>query len=141
MNDTTVTGKNIADPDSWRSRTILIVEDSELALAYYENALRSVGLNVISTMDGIKAVEICRGGNIDLVLLDLYLPISDGFTTVKEIRKFNPLLPVIAQTSYNDSRERLLSLEAGCNEFIVKPVRLDDLLNIIIRYLGSTTDI
>lgn len=116
-------------------KTILIVEDSDLALIYYETALRSAGYNILSTMDGNKAVEICRSTKVDLVLLDLYLHNSNGFKTVSDIRLFDTKVPVIAQTSYNDEKEKSMSLRSGCNEFITKPLRLNDLLSIVKKYL------
>lgn len=129
-------GSEINKREYWNTKTVLIVEDSDLSSIYYETALQSAGINVLCTMDGHEAIEICREGKVDLVLLDLYLPKINGFEIVQEIRKFNTDLPVIAQTSYNDKDEYDLSISSGCNEFITKPIRLEDLLNLINKYIG-----
>ena len=122
-------------PD-WNDKVILIVEDSDVVVAYYEIALKSTGATIITTMDGNKAVEICRSQKVDLILMDLYLPVTDGFETTRLIREFNTSMPIIAHTSYNEDIEKNKSFSAGCTEFIPKPLRLMELYSLLSKYLG-----
>lgn len=122
-------------PD-WNEKVILIVEDSDVVVIYYDIALKSTGATIITTMDGNEAVEICRTKDIDLILMDLYLPSIDGFETTRLIREFNQDIPIIAHTSYNEEGEMKKSFAAGCTEFIPKPLRLNELYSLLSKYLG-----
>lgn len=119
----------------WKGKVILIVEDSDVVVTYYDIALKATGATIITTMDGDEAIRICRKRNIDLILMDLYLPSSNGFDITRLIRAFDKDVPIIAHTSYNDDREMVKSLEAGCTEFIPKPLRLKELYSLVARYL------
>lgn len=121
---------------NWSGKVIMIVEDSDVVVIYYDIALKSTGATFITTMDGDEAVEICRTRNIDLILMDLYLPSTNGFETTRHIREFNQDVPIIAHTSYNEDREMKKSLAAGCTEFIPKPLRLNEFYSLLGKYLG-----
>ena len=122
-------------PD-WHGKVILIVEDSDVVVIYYDIALKSTGATIITTMDGNEAVEICRTRDIDLILMDLYLPVANGFETTRLIREFNKDIPIIAHTSYNEDKEMKKSFAAGCTEFILKPLRLNEFYTLLGKYLG-----
>jgi CheY-like chemotaxis protein len=82
------------------------------------------------------AVDYCRiYENIDLVLMDLQLPVLDGIEAIKQIRTFKPCLPIIVQTAnaLHDEWERCT--KAGCNDFITKPINLQDMMNKIGKLL------
>lgn len=120
---------------NWKGKVIMIVEDAEVVVIYYDIALKASGATIITTMIGDEAVKICKERKVDLILMDLYLPSSDGFETTKRIREFNKTIPIIAHTSYNEVAEMKKSFEAGCTEFIPKPLRLEELYSLISNYL------
>ncbi|HUS86796.1 MAG TPA: response regulator [Bacteroidales bacterium] len=122
----------------WTGKAILIVEDSDVVVIYYGIALKTTGATIITTMDGDEAVEICRERDIDIILMDLYLPSSNGFDTTRRIREFNQDVPIIAHTSYNDDEEMVKSLAAGCTEFIPKPLRLKEFYSVLSKYLDKS---
>ncbi|MCD4769260.1 MAG: response regulator [Bacteroidales bacterium] len=122
-------------PD-WHGKVIMIVEDSDVVVIYYEIALKSTGATIITTMDGDEAVEICRTRDVDLILMDLYLPSTNGFETTRLIREFDKDIPIIAHTSYNEDKEEEKSFAAGCTEFIPKPLHLNEFYSLLGKYLG-----
>lgn len=119
--------------------TILIVEDEEVNYLYLETMLEDViclDCKIIHAKNGKEAVEICKENNvIDLVLMDLKMPVMNGFEATKQVKELYPKLPVIALTAYSTEKEREQSIEAGCDDFISKPLPLDVIKNMLKKYL------
>ena len=113
-----------------------MVEDVDTNYFYISSLLEKFGCRVIRATDGLKAVEICKtDDSVNLVLMDIELPVMDGYTATAEIKKFKPELPVVAQTAFAMMGEREKCIEAGCNDYIAKPIRKEILLETIARYL------
>ena len=128
--------ENSAKYPNWQGKLILIVEDVEHNYMFFSALLKLTHAEVKITTDGIQAVEFCKNNpNIDIVLMDLKLPKMTGLEAIKEIRKLRPDLPIIAQTAYAwvGQKEKVLNL--GANEFLSKPVKRDDLLEVISKYV------
>ena len=90
--------------------------------------------------NGRKAVDICAENNqIELVLMDIKMPIMDGYEATKKIKKLRPQLPVIAQTAYSTEEDIQKAIAAGCDDFISKPIDRSLLKPIITRYIFRTT--
>lgn len=119
-------------------KTILVVEDVETSIKFFDAALRKSQANILWAKNGEDAIEILNKNldQIDLVLLDLNLPGINGFEVLKHIRNLNIELPVIVQTAYLFSGEKKTSLSMGANGFISKPIQLNDLLYNIAKYLN-----
>lgn len=86
---------------------------------------------------GLEAVEKAKSGSFDIILMDIKMPEMDGLTATKEIRKFNPNIPIVALTANAFDSDRTLAAEAGCNDFLSKPVSSDSCLKAIKKYLGE----
>ncbi len=86
---------------------------------------------------GEEAVEKMKNGNFDMILMDIKMPVMDGLTATKEIRKFNPDIPIIALTANAFDSDRTLANEAGCNDFLSKPVSSESCLKAIKKFLGE----
>jgi two-component system cell cycle response regulator DivK len=114
----------------WSNRTILVAEDDEISFKFLNLVLtRKLNVNVIWAINGQIAVDYCRlYGHIDLVLMDLQLPVVDGIEAIKIIKSFRPEIPIIVQTAnaFNEEWERCF--EAGCDDYINKPVNVQELL-------------
>jgi CheY-like chemotaxis protein len=114
----------------WSNRTVLIAEDDEISFKYLNLILtRKTGINVLWAINGQMAIDFCREYNhIDLILMDVQLPVVNGIEAVKEIRSFRPSVPIIVHTAnaYGEDCDRCF--EAGCNEFITKPANLEHLI-------------
>jgi signal transduction histidine kinase/CheY-like chemotaxis protein len=114
---------------------ILIVEDEESGSLLLKRILDKEGFDSLVVFDGLQAVDNCRQNpRISLVLMDLKMPVMSGFEATRVIKSFRPELPVIAITAYALSGDENRALEAGCDDYIAKPIGLDILLEKIKRY-------
>jgi CheY-like chemotaxis protein len=123
---------------AWAGKTVLIVEDNETSNIYFEAALRKTQAALIWAKDGLEAVEIAKSNNhkIDLILMDINMPKMDGIEATRIIKSLYPEIVIIVQTAFLLSGEERLCQEAGCDEFITKPIRLKYLLDTINQYLA-----
>jgi PAS domain S-box-containing protein len=137
--------KVIEDTDSekykdveFKNLKILIVEDDEISYLFLNRALQKISYEVLRAKTGVEAVMICRNNpDIDLILMDIKMPGLDGYETTNQIRKFNTDVIIIAQTAYGFSIDREKAIEAGCNDYISKPVNnalLDELIKKHFNY-------
>ena len=87
---------------------------------------------VTGARNGSDAVEICRSNpDIDLVLMDIKMPVMDGYTATREIRKFNPELVIITQSAYGLVGDKEKAMEAGCNGYLSKPIVEKELVELV----------
>ena len=108
-------------------KTILIVDDEPRYVRLVEINLQSAGYAVQTAVNGQEAVEGVASGHPDLVLLDVMMPIMDGFTACARIREFSNI-PVILVTAKGEERDRVRGLDAGADDYIVKPFSAQELL-------------
>ena len=83
----------------------------------------------------MDALEIVKGKTYDLILMDLLLPVLDGFETVREMRRSGVSTPIVAQSSLSFKQDIQRSLEAGCDDFLPKPIRFSELIRLIEKYI------
>ena len=116
--------------------TILIAEDDDTSYFYLEEILKPHNIEVLRVYNGREAVEsVASNREINMVLMDLKMPVMNGFDATKIIKQHRPELPIIAQTAYALSNDSQRSLEAGCDDYIAKPINKDVLLEKIKRLL------
>jgi len=118
--------------------SILIVEDEEVNYLYLDTLLENFELNLktLHAKHGKEAVEMCKEKTeIDFVLMDMKMPIMNGFEATKLIKKCLPNLPIVAQTAYSTRDEKEQAFSAGCDDFISKPISEKTLNGIINKYL------
>ncbi|PKQ68461.1 response regulator [Labilibaculum manganireducens] len=119
-----------------QNKLILVVEDEEFNRIYFEELLNQINCNVLVANNGIEAVDICqKNDKIDLVLMDIKMPLMDGYEATKKIKKIRPNLPIIAQTAFALLGDKKKSLENGCDDYIAKPVKKDILIQLIRKHL------
>jgi|WetSurMetagenome_2_1015567.scaffolds.fasta_scaffold00658_6 signal transduction histidine kinase len=117
---------------------ILIVEDNLPSEMLLTRLVRPFSKKILKVTTGHEAVEACRNNpDLDLVLMDIKLPEMDGYQSTREIRKFNKDLVIIAQTAFGLMDEREKAAEAGCNDFIAKPINRIAFLALIQKYFGN----
>ena len=115
---------------------ILIVEDEESNYKYLEMLLKDKGLNLLHTSDGQETIEICKKRkDIDLILIDIKMPVLNGIEATKIIRTFNPDIPIIAQTAFAMPEDKELILKSGCNDYLSKPIKTSELMKLLNQYL------
>ena len=118
-----------------RKLKILIVEDDEISKILITNIIDIFADNPIKVTTGIEAVNACRNHpDIDLVLMDIKIPGIDGYEATRQIRKFNKDVVIIAQTALGLTGDRENAMEAGCNDYISKPVNRTALRAMINKY-------
>ncbi len=119
--------------------TVMIAEDDAMSYKFLELVLtKKTCINIIWAINGQQAVDFCRIYNhIDIILMDIQLPLIDGFEAVKRIKKLKPEIPIIVQSanSYND--EWQTSIELGCDAYLTKPVNANKLIEQIESLLKS----
>lgn len=122
----------------WGNRVILIVEDEEVNGLFLEAVFHETGAQTLYAKNGHQAVELAKSmqGKIDLILMDIKMPVMNGIKATGEIRKFNQQVPIIAQTALAMEEDRQQCLLAGCNDTITKPIEVDELLLMVNRYLN-----
>lgn len=112
-------------------KKILVAEDNESNYLLMQKMLRNYQIDWAK--DGVEAVEKVAKYSYDLVLMDVKMPIMDGIDAVKQIRKFNSAIPIVAITANAYAIDEEEALRAGCNEFLAKPILKDDLMNVISK--------
>lgn len=123
--------KPVKSRRSYTDIKILIAEDDEYSFLYLEKVLERAGCAIIRARDGIEALDMVKKSEPDLILMDLKMPGMNGLEVVRKIRANGNNVFIIAQTAYAMKDDRNRAISAGCNEYISKPVDLDELFSII----------
>ena len=119
-----------------RQKTILIVEDDETSYYFLKILLKKRNYEILYANCGENAVDICHSRpDIDLVLMDIKMTGMSGLEATKKIKAMRPKLPVIAQTAYAFRTDKETILNAGCDDYITKPIRKEELLKKMDNFL------
>ncbi len=106
-----------------QSMSVLIAEDDESSLFYLTTLLKKANLSILFASNGKEAVEFCMGHpEIDLVLMDIRMPLMDGLEATRKIRMFRKELPIIAVTAFTLNGAEKVAKEAGCDDYLAKPL-------------------
>jgi two-component system cell cycle response regulator DivK len=119
--------------------TILVIEDNPQNLYLVRFILEKHGYSVVEAHDGREGIAAAAASKPDLILLDIQLPVMDGYAVAKALRA-NPALagvPIVAVTSYAMAGDREKTLEAGCSGYIEKPINPKNFMQQIERHLAS----
>jgi two-component system sensor histidine kinase/response regulator len=121
---------------------ILLVEDNEVNQLVASRILKNAGLEVDAAINGLEAVRMVQEKAYDIVLMDIQMPEMDGFEAAKRIRQLGPFnnLPIVAMTAHAMAGDRELSLKAGMNDHINKPINVQELFSTLVRYLRKKQD-
>jgi CheY-like chemotaxis protein len=112
----------------YAGKTILIAEDEKSNFNYLKILLTRMNIRVLWAKDGREAVNLCETDpSIDLVLMDIKMPLLDGYTATRIIKKKRPELPIIAQTSYAMISDKKEADKAGCDGYLSKPIRINQI--------------
>jgi CheY-like chemotaxis protein len=121
---------------SLKNRTILVVEDDELNFIYINHILKLAECNVAWVKTGLDAIDYARSfPGTDLILMDIQLPDMSGEKAVETIRSHNFRMPIIAQTASLTGCNKEKLLGTGCDDLITKPFGVNELLDVIARYI------
>jgi CheY-like chemotaxis protein len=125
---------------STRPQTILIIENEVSNRILIERVLSTKGYHCLSASNGLEALDLLEREGVDLILTDLSMPILDGYSTTRLIRERPALshVPIVAVTAYALSDENEAALQAGCNEYLTKPFKPRQLLDVVARLLPQS---
>ena len=122
-------------------RTVLVAEDEEYNFLFIEELLIDMDLKLIHAKDGKETVEICKANpKIDLVLMDIKMPIMSGHEAAKLIKKFRPDLAIIAQSAYGLEQE-IEKYGEIFDDYVTKPIDEDDLKQKLMKYIVKQENI
>ena len=116
-------------------KTILVAEDNDSNYILMTYILRR-DYQYKRAKNGQEAVDMVNEGGVDLVLMDIKMPVMDGLEATRQIKAAHPELPVIALTANAFDSDRQLAFEAGCNDFLSKPVNAAKCLEMIAKFLA-----
>jgi CheY-like chemotaxis protein len=120
----------------WNGKTILIAEDEIVNYMFLEVLFEETGATLIHAADGLQAIDAVRANpDIKIVLMDIKMPNVNGLDATRQIKAIRPQLPVIAQTAYAMQDDEYKALQAGCNDYISKPIDANKLISLMKKYL------
>ncbi len=123
---------------SLNSLKVLVAEDDEISNLVLTKIFQNIAKEILHAKTGVDAVETCRNNtDLDLVLMDMRMPIMDGYEATRQIRQFNKDLIIIAQTANAFEGEREKAIKAGCNDYITKPIYKTILHELINKYCNN----
>ncbi|KAB2822959.1 MAG: response regulator [Bacteroidales bacterium] len=118
--------------------TVLIAEDEDINYMILELLFKNVATvsySIHRAVNGKVAVDFCASHPVDLVLMDIKMPVMDGYEATRLIKSNHPELPVIVQTAYATDADRRKAFEYGCDDFFTKPIQKEQLSLMLKTYL------
>jgi two-component system sensor histidine kinase/response regulator len=119
--------------------TIMIAEDTPYNFEYLNSILQRTGANIVWAKDGIDVLKMFNSSKIDLILMDIQLPEISGYEATTQIRLKDKKVPIIAQTAFAMTEDKQKCLDSGCNDVLVKPIRMDDVLTMVSKFLHNNS--
>jgi CheY-like chemotaxis protein len=123
--------------EKWGQRNILIAEDVDINIKYLDKALNFSNITRFHAKNGQEAIEIMKSVRIDLVLMDILMPVMDGYEAATIIRTMFPSIPIIAQTAIYDKNNKDLDLSNLFNDYLVKPINRNSLIEVLNKFLKT----
>ncbi len=115
---------------------ILIVDDDLISVILMKEYLQSLNVKISEVKNGLEAVKFCKNNNLpDLIITDILMPVMDGFTELKELRKICPDIKVVAQTAFVTTEKIAEIKMAGFNAFVTKPYNKKEFLSVVFKQL------
>ncbi len=125
-----------------KTKKILIAEDEQINYIYLESVLLDqndikLDIEIVRAQNGKEAVDYCNLNKVDIILMDIKMPIMNGLEATRIIHSKYPEIPIIAQTAYSTRQDFEAAIDAGCKGFISKPINKNELLRLIVDFIGQ----
>jgi len=128
--------KQLIMENKYAGKTVLIAEDEQSNFDFLKILLTRMNINVLWAKDGIEAVRLCETDpSIDLVLMDIKMPLLNGYEATKMIKQKRPGLKIIAQTAYAMISDKLEADKAGCDGYLSKPIKINQITEMLKEHL------
>jgi two-component system chemotaxis response regulator CheY len=133
-------GKDFGPSGAGGQHRVLVVDDATVVRMYYRQILEAAGYQVTEAINGVEGLEKALLAPFDLAIVDVNMPVMDGFTFVRTLRRDPAIhgLPVLMTTTQSQTSDKLAALRAGVNFFLIKPVSAADLALHVAAMLGDT---
>lgn len=129
--------RKVSEEKNLNGVTVLVAEDDEVNYVYIREIFRNTGAKILHALNGREAIEMVNNNSsINIVLIDIKMPVMNGYEAIKKIREARPSLPIIAQTAFALSNEMLKAFNAGSSDYISKPFKKDQLINVVTKHLS-----
>ena len=120
-----------------KGRKILIVEDDLSSRLYLNKILEKTGVSILNAGDGQEAINVALSNpDLDIILMDIQLPVMDGYTALSKIREFRKDLVIIAQTAYGLLGDKEKIINSGFTDYIIKPILSQNLIEKLVSNLS-----
>lgn len=129
-----ISGSYVHDKVDWSNYTIVIADDVEENYVFLKGIFNHTGINIIWAKNGQEAVDLCNSNEIDIVLMDIRMPVMDGLKASRLIKKDNPDIHIIAQTAFANPEDKANCFKCGCDEYFKKPINHEKLFGVISKY-------
>jgi signal transduction histidine kinase len=123
--------------EKWGETSILIAEDVDINFTYLDKALNFSNITRYHAKNGHEAIEIMKSTKIDLVLMDILMPLMDGYEAASIIKTLFPSIPIIAQTAIYDKNNKDFDLSNLFNDYLVKPISRNSLIEVLDKFLKT----
>ncbi len=125
------------DQFNWKNKLILIAEDKKINFEIIQETLSITDVDLLWAKNGVEAIKLVESNsNIDLILMDIQMPVMDGYECTKRIKEMTKDIPIIAQTAYALPQDSYKCFDAGCDDYISKPISLNQFLLKLNKYLS-----
>jgi CheY-like chemotaxis protein len=121
---------------NWEGKVLLVAEDEDFNFIFLEEILMDTHAKIIRAKDGQQAIDLFQSTpQLDLILMDMQMPIINGYEATRQIKQIRNDIPIIAQTAYHYGEAYEEIIAAGCDDFVSKPIDIASLKDMINRYL------
>lgn len=121
---------------NWPDKTLLLAEDTDINFFLLVEALRNTNAKIVRVKNGVEAVDFIKSNEVDLILMDINMPVMNGFDATKQIKRYRKDIPIIVQTAMNFKDEKEKALEAGADDYVAKPIDLKSFLKKLSKFLN-----
>jgi len=129
-----------SDSFNFNGKTIIVAEDEDSSYYFIENAMRYTNANLKRARNGQETLDLIKSTEkVDLILMDLQMPVMNGYTAISTIKEKKYKIPIIAQTAYALVEQREKIINSGCDDFLPKPYKTIELLNTVKKHLNKNT--
>ena len=124
---------------NWSDKTLLIAEDDHFSYIYLREILNGTGIKLIYAENGMRAFAEClKNPDISVVLMDVKMPVVNGLESTRLIKKYKPHIKIIAQTAFAMPDDKFKCINAGCDDYISKPVIPEELFSKLIAIYSES---
>jgi PAS domain S-box-containing protein len=118
---------------NWKDKKILIVDDEKNNFEFFKSSIAKTNATIFWAKNGLEAIDLCQSVEFDLILMDVQMPSMNGFDATKQIKSHNANITIIGQTAYNEQDYKQRMMNAGCDDYLTKPIHSGELLDSINR--------